>query len=366
MINAKKINTLITGDYHKQWFDQFNKLLNLEQKGFSLTDGSKMVMLDQDILIQALNEKEIFIVGYDKVTKEVIQQSPDLKMILSIRDGPEENVDINACTEAGIPVISSAGRCSVSVAEFTFLLMLLLARPVLSLHSVIEKDGWTKDNSRDLRVITNTISTELFYKKLGIIGFGRNARNLAKLAKAFGMQVYAADPYVDEKTMEAYGVEKVSIETLCQISDYVTVLARLTPETVKLLSRDLIFTMKPEAAIINTGRALLVDNEAILDALEQNVIKCAALDVHEIEPIGEKESNRIYDFGPEKLIITPHAAGVTKERSWHQYNLLYEQLNVFLSGQIPEGCVNPQVFDNKNFKDRGGVYFTSHSDKEEN
>lgn len=348
---------LCTGDYEEEWFSKFEEIFEIERKGFSLGDGSTMIVLKNQELIDSLKGKEVSIIGYDPVTEEVIRKSPDVKLILSVRDGPEENIDLDACTAAGIPVISSAGRCATSVAEFTFLLMLLLARPMVPVIGKIRREGWTKGNSGELRSMYAHKSTELYHKNLGIIGFGRNARSLSLLADAFGMQVIAYDPYVSEETMREFRAVKMELKQVAEQADYLIVLARLTKETERILSRDLIFSMKPTASIVNTGRAKLVDQEAILDALEQNVIKSAALDVHTPEPLGAIGENRIYNIPEDRLIITSHAAGVTEERPWHQYQLLYRQLQEYFDGIIPEGCANKSVFETPQFMERGGKYF---------
>lgn len=353
----EKLKTLFTGDYNEQWYQKFDKYFDMERKGFGLATVSIPTMLPEDELIEALQGKEAFLVGYDPITAKVIENCPDLKMIFSIRDGAEENVDVEACTKAGIPVITSAGRCAVSVAEFTFLLMLLLARPMAPVMRKMRNEGWTKDNSKEIRRMHATRNTELFGKNLGIIGYGRNAKTLTPLAKAFGMTINAYDPFVSEEAMNELGVNKMSLEDVVKTADYVIVLARLTKDTQGILSRELIYSMKPTASIVNTGRAKLVDNEAIFDALEEGVIKSAALDVHFPEPLGALDENRVYAIPEEKLILTPHAAGNTLERPDHQYGLLYNQLIGYLDGVVPNGCINKQVFETEAFKNKGGKYF---------
>lgn len=357
MRTLEKIQMLCTGDYEQEWFAKLEEFFEIERKGFSLGDGSTMIVLKDEDLIESMRGKEVCIIGYDPVTEDVIKKSADVKLILSVRDGPEENIDLEACTAAGIPVISSAGRCATSVAEFTFLMMLLLARPMIPVIGKIRSEGWTKANSAELRSMYAHKSTELYHKNLGIIGFGRNARTLSALAGAFGMHVNAYDPYVTEEAMKELGAEKMELREVVETADYVVVLARLSEATKGILSRELIFSMKPSASIINTGRAGLVDGDAILDALEQDRIRSAALDVHSPEPLGTPGENRIYGIPEDRLIITSHAAGVTQERSWHQYQLLYDQLMDYFDGKIPDGCANKQVFSTPQFKERGGKYF---------
>ncbi len=353
----EKIKTLFTGDWLESWIDKFSEYLELDRQGFAWAKVSVPVPMAADELIGLLKDKEGYLIGYDPVTKEVLDNCPDLKFILSVRDGPEENIDVARCTELGIPVLSSAGRCAVSVAEFTLLEMLLLARPMAPCIEKMRHEGWTKENTKEMRMMHATRNTELHGKNLGIIGFGRNARTLATIVSGMSMHVSAYDPYVSAEVMKEYNVEKMELAELCKNADYLIVLARLTPQTEGILSRELIFSMKPTASIVNTGRAKLVDNDAIFDALEQGVIKSAALDVHFPEPPGAPGEHRMYDIPPEKLVMTPHAAGNTLERPEHQYELLYTQLLDYFNGKIPGGCINKQVFDTPQFKERGGKYF---------
>ncbi len=343
---------LWTGEFHQQWYDTFAQEFDIRREGFGITGDIKDRFVDEQKLIQALQGVEVYLVGYDKVTANVLKACPDLKLILSVRDGPEENVDLKACCELGIPVISSAGRCAVSVAEYTFLLMLLLARPVIALERTIRTEGWTKENGPRVRsMYADGDSTELYGKTLGILGFGRNARILAGLASAFNMKVVAFDPYVPQEVMDSFGVRKASKEDTLAQADYLIVLARLTPETEGMLGRADIARMKPTACIVNTGRAKLIDNEAVYDALEQGTIRAAALDVHVQEPLGP--DHRAYRISPEKLILTPHAAGATAERPAHQCQLLYTQLHEFLGGKIPAGLCNRAVLESLTYPTRG-------------
>src|SRR5699024_713739 len=129
-------------------------------------------------------------------------------------DGPEENVDLNACERMGIPVLNSAGRCTVSVAELTFNLILNMSRPVVRINAKIRDKGWSSSNHQDLRSIVEASAFEVFRKTLGIVGLGRNGRYLAKLANGFGMNVVAFDPFLDAMEIkESLNVDLVDLDT---------------------------------------------------------------------------------------------------------------------------------------------------------
>lgn len=170
------IKTLCTAEFDPVWAEKMEKMTLFDRVGFSL-DKDPASRMGPEEITRALQGYDVFLCGYEKVTREVLARCPDLKLILSVRDGPEENIDMAACTELGIPVYSSSGRCMRSVPEFTMLAMLLMAKPAMASASVIRREGWTAENDLKLRRICEA-STELSGKTLGIIGLGRNGQAL--------------------------------------------------------------------------------------------------------------------------------------------------------------------------------------------
>ncbi len=344
---------LWTGEFDQEGFDKFSEFFSIELSGVALPGTTVADRLKGDKLIEKLQGVDVYLCGYDEVTKEVLQNCPDLKLIMSVRDGPEENIDLKECERLGIPVISSAGRCLVSVAELTVALMLNLARPIIRLNNYIRETGWTKENNVEVRHLYDDFSTELFGKTVGIFGLGRNGYQVAQLCKAFSMKVIACDPYVNKEAMEKEGIRIVELDELMSVSDYVVVLARLTPETEGIINRDRINMMKPNAVLINTGRGKLIDNDALLDALEDNRIKGAALDTHAVEPIGL--DGREMKIPADKLILTPHMAGKTAERNWHQCDLLYRQYVDLINGKIDHFRLTPKVKEAEGYVKHGAL-----------
>lgn len=345
---------LWTADYDAEWEKTFSKIVDVRRAGFNL-HGRINDYLGEDALIEALQGCDILCVAYDKVTRRVLENCPDLKLILSVRDGPEENIDVNACAELGIPVLGSAGRCTVSVAEFTFALMLNMARPIITLTNTIRRDGWTKENGRSLRSIVTSGSTELCGKTLGIVGLGRNAQRLTKYALAFDMNVVAYDPYLPEEKADELGVTLMDLDEVMAVGDYIAVLARATSQNHNLISRAQFEKMKSTCAFINTARASLVDTSALLDALRTEKIRMAAVDVFDHEFIPDKDP--YYDIPPEKLILTNHVAGFSQERTAHQYAIGMENLTKFLHGEcIRNNCARGSE-SAKGFAQRGGKLY---------
>lgn len=346
------IRLLCTAEFDDGWTKRFAELVQMDRVGFSLDKDPAKRMTGEEIT-KALRGYDIHISGYEKLTKEVLYQCPDLKLILSVRDGPGENIDIQTCTELGIPVLFSSGRCERAVPEFTVLCLLLLAKPFLRASAVMRTEKWTQKNDLKLRRI-NEGSRELSGKKLGIIGLGRNGLGVALRCQAFGMKVWAYDPYFNKEKMESLHIQEADLKELFSDSDYIVVLARVTEETKGMVSRELIWSMKKGAGFINTARAALVDNEALLDALEEGRIK-AALDVFDKEPV--PEDSRIYRIPEERLLLTPHLAGVSEERIVYQSEKLYQELTAYLNGDFPGHICNKEVFKTEKFKERGGKLF---------
>lgn len=345
---------LWTADYSQHWEHIFSEVVEVKRAGFNI-HGRANDYLSEDQLIDELKGCEIFFVAYDKVTEYVLKNSPDLKLILSVRDGPEENIDLAACKKLGIPVLNSAGRCTVSVAEFTFSLILNMARPIITLNNTMRRDGWTKENQQSLRNIVVANSTELNGKTLGIVGLGRNGRLLAKYAQAFGMKVAAYDPFLKCQDVAAENVELMSLNDLMAASDYISVLARLTPENHNLIGEEQIALMKPTAALVNTGRAPLVDTNALKKALMNGSIRMAAVDVFASESLPKTDT--YYDIPEDKLILTNHTAGFSRERETHQYSIGMDNLLKFIWGEGLQNNCTRGIEETDAWRDRGATLF---------
>lgn len=355
---------LWTGEYDPTWDEILSEKFSVTKAGFAAcpvmpTDYREHILRGEK-LTQALQDKDIFLIGVDPLKEDVLSQCPSLKLVLSVRDGPEENVDIDTCTRLGIPVISSSGRCSISVAEYTFLLMMLLARPAHLIISRLREKKWTNASYKSLRGISTTSAMEIYGKTVGIVGMGRNGMQIATRAQAFGMQVVGYDPFVNAEEMAKANVQLLPLDQLMEQSDYIIVMARVTAQNKGMIGKEQIARMKKSACIINTARSALMDYDAVLEALRNDQIRAAALDTWPQEPIGE--DSPFYDIPEEKLIITPHAAGFTLERTQHQYELLSEGFESFQRGVRPRGLCNPAVFDSPNFAQRGGLYWNVKKD----
>lgn len=346
------LRLLCTAEFDDGWTEKFRELVEMDRVGFSLDKDPEKRMGKKEIM-KALQGYDIHISGYEKLSEEVLYQCPDLKLILSVRDGPEENIDIQACTKLGIPVLFSSGRCERSVPEFTFLAMMMMAKPVLAASRVIRTEKWTNKNDLRLRRI-NESSGEMSGKTVGIVGLGRNGMGLAARCRAFQMHVVGYDPYVDKRRADALQIALATLEELFSVSDFVVLMARVTDETRHMIDSRLLGMMKQDACLVNTARAALVDTRALEDALKEGRIK-AALDVFDQEPL--PEDSVLYTVAEERLLLTPHLAGVSEERIVYQSEKLYQALTLYLGGQMPPNIANREVFDRDTFKERGGILY---------
>lgn len=253
-----------------------------------------------------------------QVTSELINLGRNLKLIGRAGVGID-NIDIASAKKSGIAVINTPSGNSISTAEFAFALMMSLARNIPFAHKHVEEGLWQRGKF---------IGRELCSKTLGIIGFGNVGRELSKRAKAFAMNVIAFDPMVDDDIFNSYGVKKTDLERLLMEGDFVSLHCGLNEKTHKIINRENLQIMKEQSMIINTARGELIDNEALLNALDAGSIRAAALDVYASEP---PKANDPLLRHP-KIITTPHLGASTEEAQKRVATLLAEQTIGFFSG----------------------------------
>lgn len=352
---------LCTAEFDDAYIKELKKIAEVKQAGFSIHRDFRE-MLTPEQLVNELEGVDIFIVGYDKVTSDILQKASDLKLILSVRDGPEENIDVETCKKFGIPVLFSASRCQRVVPEHTMMMILASARPMIWANQQMYNGHWTKETERknpdyyyDFYKTIDS-SHEIFGKTLGLVGAGRNGIGLAERAQAFGMNVIAYDPYANKTKMDSLNIELKSLEEVMSQSDYVCMMARVTPETKNMIGEKELSLMKDGACFINTGRAALVDTDALLKILKTGRIK-AAIDVYDKEPISK--DNPFLKLDPMKVLLLPHFAGVSVERITFQSKAATDNIMDFLKGKKTTHVYDSSVFDNPEFNKRGGIIWNS-------
>ena len=233
-----------------------------------------------------------------KITRGVIEAADNLKLVVRAGVGLD-NVDQEAAKEKGIKVQNTPEAPTVSVAEMVFSLMFALARNVTQADSSMKDERWEKKK---------LAGTELWNKSIGIIGFGRIGSEVATRAKAFDMDVLCYDVLDIEQACADLGTKQCGLDELITNSDYISLHVPLVPQTKGMIGEKEFKKMKKTAFLINTARGGVVDEKALLNALNDGDIAGAALDVFENEPPLDWELVK-----HPKLIATPHLASSTKE-----------------------------------------------------
>ncbi|MDR5693994.1 MAG: hydroxyacid dehydrogenase [Armatimonadota bacterium] len=261
-----------------------------------------------------------------QVTRELISTCPRLRVIGRHGAGVD-NVDLQAATEAGIPVTYTPSAPTDSVAELTIGLIVAVARRIVGAHQAVCTGIWHREQFMGM---------ELAGKVLGIIGFGSIGRAVARIAQAMGMRIVAYDPYVSRWPE---GVQPVSLRGLLERADVVTIHAPLTSETKGLLGRSELAVMKPGAILVNTARGEIVDEEALAEALREGRLGGAGIDVFSREPI-PREHPLLH---APNVVLTPHIGAMTEEAQRRMAMTVVEDVLRVLSGERPSYLANPEV-----------------------
>lgn len=246
-----------------------------------------------------------------RIDKSWLDKMPRLKIIATPTTGLN-HIDLLEAQKRKIKIISLKGHTSFlkdipSTAEETLALMMALVRNIPWAFDDVKRGRWHRDQWRGHQFI---------HKTLGILGVGRLGKIMAKYAKALGMNIIGADPYVDALTMKRYGVRKVNTETLFKNADIVSIHVALEKNTHDLVQEKHLKTMKSTAYLINTARGEIIDEKALLKALKQKWIAAAALDVMKDEIGGQHLKNNPllrYAMTHNNLLIVPHIGGATYE-----------------------------------------------------
>jgi D-3-phosphoglycerate dehydrogenase / 2-oxoglutarate reductase len=260
-----------------------------------------------------------------QVTAEVIDAARSLKVIGRAGVGVD-NVDIAAATRRGVLVMNSPGGNTVSTAELAVGLMLALARNVASADAAMKAERW------DRKAFAGT---ELFGKRLGVIGLGRIGREVAARCRAFGMEVQAYDPFTSPAVAEQARVRLCALDELAETSDYLTLHATLTKETRHLVGKELLARVKPGLRLVNAARGELIDDEALLEALDSGRVAGAALDVHAQEPPKDWRLAK-----HPRVTALPHLGASTKEAQERVGTDIARQVRDYLKGGAIQSAVN--------------------------
>lgn len=272
------------------------------------------------------------IAGGDTFTDAVFDRLPNLKVLSRWGIGYDA-VDVVAATRRGICVTNTPGLLGDAVADLAFGLLLALARQIVVADHLMRSGGWEELSG-----------VAVWGKTLGIVGFGNTGQAMARRGRGFAMRVLAYDPVPNHSVAEQLGVELLSFEEVLSSSDFVSLHAELTPTTEKMMNDHAFSLMKPGAYLVNTSRGGLIDDEALLHALDSGRLAGAALDAHWKEPPPSD-----YPFVKRRdVILTPHIGFSTEQAIAAVNRAVLENLLDGMKGKCPRFLVNPDVWNHRN------------------
>ncbi|TGB01245.1 phosphoglycerate dehydrogenase [Halobacillus salinus] len=286
--------------------------------------------MSHEELLKAVKDVEAIIVrSQTQITEEVMKHAPQLKVIGRAGVGVD-NIDVDAATEHGVIVVNAPDGNTISTAEHTMAMLMSLARNIPQAYHQLKQKRWERKKF---------VGVELKGKTLGIVGFGRIGREVAQRAKGHRMNVIAFDPFLNDEKAEKVGVQNGSLEEVLKAADFLTVHTPLIEKTKHLINKEAIELMKPGARILNCARGGIIEEDALLEAIQSGKIAGAALDVFEEEPATE---HPLLDF-PE-VIATPHLGASTVEAQENvATDVSYDILELLRGGTVKNPVNLPSV-----------------------
>lgn len=293
--------------------------------------GHELVLLPDGVsetdLIEAVREADLLLMCYTPVTRAVLEAAGRLQGIVKYGVGIDA-IDIPAAIERGIPVVNIPEYAEETVAEGAFALLIALAKKLQPLGRAMQQEGWVWPEPR-------WMGSDIAGKTLGIVGLGKIGKSMARMAGAgFRARVIAYDPgKTDHEFAAAGAARRDDLHALLAESDFVSLHCTLNQNTRNLIGEAELKAMKPSALLINTSRGALVDQDALLRALEKGWIAGAGLDVFSNEPLARSghPMSRLFDL--EQVIVTPHLTFYTQDAMHRLERETLDRCAELLSGQ---------------------------------
>lgn len=302
-----------------------------DHKDFEVVTNTE---LSESELIEKIADFEGLIVrSQTQVTADVIAAAPNLKVIARAGVGVD-NIDIDAATKHGVIVINAPDGNTISATEHSMAMILSMARNVPQAHKSLKEGKWDRKTYR---------GTELYNKVLGVVGAGRIGLGVAKRAQSFGMKILAFDPYLSEDKAKELNVIRATVDEIAEQADFVTVHTPLTPKTKGIVGEAFFAKAKPTLQIINVARGGIIDEEALLNALNEDRVQAAALDVFETEPATESPLVK-----HDKVVVTPHLGASTVEAQEKvAVSVANEIVDIFENGNVLNAINAPRMTYNE-------------------
>jgi len=326
--NANSKGTILIADYD---FGDVNiERAIIEGAGFELVDAQ---CKSEDEVITKGRDVDGVLTQYAPIRARVIDVMTRCRVISRYGTGVDI-VDVDAATRRGIQVTNAPNEwCAEEVADHAVTLWLAATRKICQYDQAVRRGEWRWQTGYPIQRLRGRV--------FGLLSFGSIARNIAERVRAFGVDIWAHDPFMDESEIQRHNVRPVSFDELVEGSDYLMIQAPLTPETRHLFNRETLRRMKKTAILINTARGPIVEDSAIYQALNEGWIAGAALDDIEEEPAKQRDWSPVNPlFRLPNVIITPHAAYYSEESIGTVRKIAAEEAVRVLSGLPARSPVN--------------------------
>lgn len=288
-----------------------------------------------DEVVAKIGHADVVVVNMVKFDAELIGKLPKMKLLIRHGIG-YDNVDVAACTKAGVVFAYQPDYCQEDVAEHAIALIFACARKVPQSRKTLEEAS--ARNQWDFSQIFPIYRMD--GKTLGIIGLGRIGSRVYRKLKSFGMKILVCDPYLSDKRKADYPeLQFVDHQTLFSQSDFITLHTPLNDDTRRLINAKTLAMMKPTAYLVNTSRGPVVDADALADALRRKQIAGAAIDVFDVEP--PPPSHPL--FGLDNCILTPHLGWASVESGWEIRKSIVNDILAYQAGKPPRNVVNKEL-----------------------
>jgi len=305
-----------------------------ERRELALADAELVLVADaeHEALVRAFRSADAVLFAAVPVTRGLLDQARRLRIVARLGTGVD-NIDVAAATDLGIAVTNVPDFATDDVAEHAIALIFACAKQVPALDSAVRAGDWNARNEIRLGTVVG--------RTLGLVGFGRIGRTVARYATALGMLVLAYDPLLDPEEMLYFGQTEpvTSLRALLERADFVSLHAPLTPETRHMISTEELSLMKKTAYLINCGRGALLDEAALVEAVKSGVIAGAGLDVLEQEP--PLPDSPV--LACPAIVITPHCSAHTHRALTQLRRTAVRSILQALRGEWPDNVVNPEV-----------------------
>ena len=324
-----KLNMIVLDDYEGELamapaMERLRQLADIQVMDYPIHPDNYDILKDVEVLL-ALRERT-------SLDSRFFDACPNLELVLQT-GGHAYHIDQAAASQAGVVIALGrwVSKPTVVIPELVFSLMLGLVRQIYPLTTEMHNGGWPE-----------LIGGSLAGRTLGILGYGRLGRPVARLAEAFGMKVVAWDRTGSSPGSDEFGVEHLPLDDLLAISDVVSIHLRLSNESRGLLNRETLWKMKPSAILINTSRGAIIDEPALIEALREKSLAGAGLDVFSVEPLPPASKLRALP----NVLLTPHVGWKVRDALHEFVEIAADQLDAWLKAALSKSeILNPEAMD---------------------